>query len=171
MTGSWRSLDFVSPDTPITLDNCAQEPLHFAGAIQPVGVMLVADAADVVVAATRNADDELGRGRVLGQRVGDLIGVESASVDPDAPPVIELASGSAEVVAHRNVDGRWIVELCLLPEGAGQHHPVPMIVETFDAVQDEATVVDLMQRVVERVRSIFEFDRVWAYRFAEDGHG
>lgn len=40
---------WLSPGEPVSLDNCAREPIHVPGSIQPRGVMLVVSEPDLVV--------------------------------------------------------------------------------------------------------------------------
>ena len=41
--------DLVPAGTPIDLDNCAREPIHIPGSIQPRGVLAVVDEHDFTV--------------------------------------------------------------------------------------------------------------------------
>lgn len=168
---TWRSRDFLAPGTPITLDNCDREPLHFAGAIQPAGLLLVVDDQGIVEAASINAGAELATGAVLGRSLSGLTGVEFDEIDRVDPPVIELASGPAELVAHINIEGRRVVEACLLPEPSADPDSIAALIDAFDIGHEVATVQSLADQMVARVRDIFGFDRVWMYRFAEDDHG
>lgn len=52
----------LTPDTPVDLDNCAREPIHIPGLVQPRGCLLVVRASDLtVVQCSANVAELLGR--------------------------------------------------------------------------------------------------------------
>ena len=71
--------DFVPVGTPIDLDNCAREPIHIPGSIQPRGVLaVVREPVFEVRQVSANIADLLGRpvDAVLGRHLSVLIGAE-----------------------------------------------------------------------------------------------
>ncbi|MCW2993176.1 MAG: multi-sensor signal transduction histidine kinase [Conexibacter sp.] len=177
--------DLLAPGTPIDLENCAREPIHTPGAIQPHGFLLAARAGDmVVVQASANAGELLERpfDVVLGASLGALLGVplvdelarRASDVDvPNLRPLrASVAGRPADAFAYR-ADALLIVE-------------VELVVETgrpsFDAFQDEVTrsltevqdadgIDALLRTAAQTVRRLTSFDRVWVYRFEPDEHG
>ena len=62
MTSGERQHDLVPVGTPIDLDNCAREPIHIPGSIQPRGVLAVVREPDFEVRqVSANVADLLGR--------------------------------------------------------------------------------------------------------------
>lgn len=73
-------LEFLPPGSPIDLDNCAREPIHLPGSIQPKGVLLCARAEDrVMVQRSVNTEALFGPEQLIGRSLDDLLG--SANVD------------------------------------------------------------------------------------------
>lgn len=67
----------LTPDTPVDLDNCAREPIHVPGLVQPRGCLLVVRASDLtVVQCSANVADRLGRSSddLLGATLRDGLG-------------------------------------------------------------------------------------------------
>ena len=80
--------DLVPIDTPIDLDNCAREPIHIPGSIQPRGVLAVVREPDFEVRqVSANVADLLGRpvDAVLGRHLSALIGAEQAARSSTRP--------------------------------------------------------------------------------------
>ncbi len=74
--------DLVPVGTPIDLDNCAREPIHVPGSIQPRGVLAVVHEPGFEVRqVSANVADLLGRpvDAVLGRHLSALIGAEQAA--------------------------------------------------------------------------------------------
>jgi two-component system, chemotaxis family, sensor kinase Cph1 len=74
--------DLVPVGTPIDLDNCAREPIHVPGSVQPRGVLAVVREPDFVVRqVSANVADLLGPSvaDVLDKHLSALIGAEQAA--------------------------------------------------------------------------------------------
>lgn len=85
----------LAPDEPVDLDNCAREPIHIPGSVQPRGVLLVVHD-DVVVQVTANVAELLGRGvdDVLGHPLGEVLGTAAAAA------VVAHAAAPGDVRDH-----------------------------------------------------------------------
>ncbi len=83
MTDSEKPVgEFVPVGTPIDLDNCAREPIHIAGSIQPRGVLaVVREPGFEVVQVSADVAELLGRSvdAVLGRHLSALIGADQAA--------------------------------------------------------------------------------------------
>ena len=105
---------------PLTLDNCASEPIHTPGHTQPHGTLFAFDRDSVLRYRSANAVSLLGENipalgdpltalHFLGdESFHDLIATVRASADGDAiPHAIEMhsAQDSFHVVAHRTESG------------------------------------------------------------------
>ena len=74
-------IDFLASDAPVDLDNCAREPIHVPGSIQPRGVLLVVSDPDhVVEQASENLEQLTGVPwrQALGRPLADVLGVAAA---------------------------------------------------------------------------------------------
>ncbi|PWQ89164.1 hypothetical protein DKX15_15470, partial [Enterococcus faecium] len=68
--------------TPIDLDNCAREPIHIPGSIQPRGVLVVVGEPDFDIRQiSATVGEMLGRPaeEVLGQHLSVLMGPDQAA--------------------------------------------------------------------------------------------
>ncbi|MET0333989.1 MAG: ATP-binding protein [Rhizobacter sp.] len=181
--------DFVDPSQTTTLDNCAREPIHIPGSIQPHGALLAFDRLGQLRFASANASELLGMtlqfGRAL--RTSDLgaqVSVHAllhrtmaqAALMPDAdlPPVsqeAEIGGLMFDVVVHahkgltiaeferRAVDNDQLSRFALIAYGA------------MDNLRRQRSVDDLLAVAAQAVRSLTGFDRVMAYRFRHDDSG
>ena len=73
--------DLLPPGTPIDLDNCAREPIHVPGSVQPRGALLVVDETRwELVQASANLPELLGVEvtAALGRPLPELLGAEAA---------------------------------------------------------------------------------------------
>ncbi|MDO8149908.1 SpoIIE family protein phosphatase [Isoptericola sp. b408] len=189
---------FLAPDETVDLDNCAREPIHIPGRIQPRGVLLALRTDDAVVTqCSANVADLLGveldavLGAPFAAAVGDqaadrLLGHVASVDDPRLRNPIEIeievrgASRSFEAVLHH------------APGSATTDRPAVLVVElepfsghvsltytsTFEPVRDALTELDrasslqeLYDIAVRRVRELTGFDRVMLYRFDASYNG
>ena len=182
---------FVPVGTPIDLDNCAREPIHIPGSIQPRGVLAVVDEPDFTVRqVSANTGDLLGRPveSVLGSYLGGLVGDEQAARLRKAASTfgdlhqrnpIELAidvGGATEIfdaILHRAPGGSLVVEL----EIAYGERPFSFP-NTYQAVRlsvedlnRASTLEALYDTAAKAVRELTGFDRVMVYRYDRDYNG
>ena len=160
------------------LTACDREPIHIPGAIQPHGLLLVADADSFTVIA--GAGDIEGRlaadwlGVPLASLVGQLI-LDAMSSAGDAMSVADMAvDGTTErfsVAIHRSKE-RWLVELepmATEPAGAGT------VLGWLDAAAAGFERANDLQALCDRAavafRALTGFDRVMIYRFLDDEAG
>jgi light-regulated signal transduction histidine kinase (bacteriophytochrome) len=107
---------------PVTLDNCADEPIHIPGSIQPHGALLAFDMAGLLLAWSDNAAQLLGLTLALGTPLAQLplrAEVQAAATDcvdsmedGEAPAIaLEVAIGPLrfDCIVHA-YQGRLIVE-------------------------------------------------------------
>lgn len=184
----------LSPDVPVDLDNCAREPIHIPGRVQPRGCLLAVRADDlVVVQCSTNVAEHLGHGaeELLGAPLAAAIGAVGAqrvARHLDAAPrlqgrnpllvEIETAGRTVEMdaILHRPPaagDAILVIEL----EPADGPRPLTFA-NTYEAVRD--AVVDLnsassldaiFDLAASHVRHLTGFDRVMIYQFDDDYNG
>ncbi len=182
-------------DGPVTshnvdLSNCDREQIQFAGAVQPHGCMLVVDEPSLrILQASTNAGAILGvaadvvrRGTLealLGRRLRDF-GARLQRERLDNGPVHfacltadETASKRAlNMFAHR-ASGVLILEFEVIPADAER----PMLElyselrATIAQLQATSSLQAFFDLAVAQIRHFTGFERVMAYKFAEDGSG
>ncbi|HEY0189769.1 MAG TPA: hypothetical protein VGC42_01525 [Kofleriaceae bacterium] len=116
--------NFIDAREPVTLDNCAREPIHIPGSIQPHGLLFACRGADLRIhQVSANLASWLGvePAAVLGLPLGGLLGAGSAEqiLDANQRSVLRESSplriatargGSFDAMMHRSGDD-VIVEL------------------------------------------------------------
>lgn len=171
---------------PVTLDNCASEPIHIPGAIQPHGVFFACRLPDlVVVQVSQNVTSFFGHGpqAVLGRPLHEMFDGPSGSAlealvrEEDlrsANPfrLIGLDEAVFDAVAHRS-GGAFVVEVEPGPRGRtaqiGSFDPrLRSIVMRLHGAHD---VASLCRVAAEEVRRLTGFDRVMVYRFDAEWNG
>jgi len=185
----------------VDLSNCAREPIHVPGAIQPHGVLLALseDARDVLVASAnagrllRNEDALEGGVADAGAqdgarpdargRLADLIGTDAAARVAAAleqgqlrgvnPLRIEVPSaGEWDGILHRSPAGP-ILEL--EPASGGDPRSVGdlygRVRQALERIQGAASLDELHAALAEEVHALTGMDRVMVYRFDPDWNG
>lgn len=177
--------------TPIDLENCAREPIHIPGSVQPRGVLAVVHEPDFTVRhVSANVEHLLGRAAVdvLGRHLSALIG------DGQAASLIQAVSTFSDLrqrnplecivdvggfrrvfdaILHRVPGGLLLVEL----EIAFGERPFSFP-NTYQAVRVSveelnraSSLAELYEVTVRAVRELTGFDRVMVYRYDEDYNG
>ena len=177
------------------LTNCERELIHFAGSVQPHGLLLTLTVPELhVQQASANTVRLLGVDvhQVVGMPLAALGGTGAAAVAlllatrdlaQPAPLQCTLATAgsvrSFEGSVHRHPGGGLIVELeplaadALMVASAQVPHEVLMrsvsaAVKRFSAASTIGTLADA---VVQCVHDLTGYDRVMVYKFDPDGHG
>ncbi|GAA4722758.1 hypothetical protein GCM10023216_10110 [Isoptericola chiayiensis] len=189
---------FLAPGEAVDLDNCAREPIHIPGRIQPRGLLLALRTDDAVVTqCSENVADVLGTGPdgVLGAPLGHVIGTDAARTLLDHVAAVDDPRLRNPVEVTIPVGGtaeRFEAVLHHAPGSATATRPAVLVVElepfsghaalsytsTYEPVRDALTQLDratslqeLYDVAVERVRELTGFDRVMLYRFDADYNG
>jgi two-component system, chemotaxis family, sensor kinase Cph1 len=192
LAGEGQQIDDLVPvGTPIDLDNCAREPIHVPGSIQPRGVLaVVQEPAFEVRQVSVNVDELLGRpvDAVLGQHLSALIGHQQAArIEQVASNfgslrqrnplecVIDVAGQprAFDAILHREPGGVLLVEL----EIAYGERPFSFP-NTYQAVRGAveelnraSTLTELYATAARAVRDLTGFDRVMVYRYDDEYNG
>ncbi|MBK5438764.1 GAF domain-containing protein [Pseudomonas sp. TH32] len=166
-------------DTP--LDDCASEPIHIPGSIQPHGLLLtLSEPALEVLQASSNLSVALGLDaeRVSGQALASVLGSKAAAkviqaladldADEDELHQLTLEGYAYDILLHRH-QGLLVLEL----ERAMtvQHSAVGQLGRTLRRLQSAKTLDGLYQTSVTEIRALTGYDRVTLYRFEQEGHG
>ncbi|MEM7397684.1 MAG: ATP-binding protein [Pseudomonadota bacterium] len=172
----------------VDFSNCDRELVQYPGAIQPHGAMLIVDETDyVILQASANSIDVLGieAEDLLGQTIADVLGegagqffdrIERMPLEKTPVHVLrEFFAGSARganIFAHRCREG-LVLELELIEDDAAgiSGNLYTEVRETTSLLQATANLQEFFDLAVERIRDFSGYDRVMAYKFAEDGSG
>jgi chemotaxis family two-component system sensor kinase Cph1 len=169
---------------PVTLDNCADEPIHLPGTIQMHGAMLVFSRAGLLETWSANVFPLLSLPVHQGAAVQELPLPEAVRLMIDSfvadivvgepVPMVEavtIAGREFDCVVHargahvivefesRDVSLDMIGAFALKAHGA------------LDRLKRQGSITALLQMATEQVRQITGFDRVMGYRFSQDGSG
>lgn len=173
--------------TPVTLDNCASEPIHIPGHIQPHGALLGFSPGGQLAYISATAADVLGVGvPALGQRMAAHDFADAGDVSqsisrvlsdhaPDGPLAIhaevQLGGSGFDLIIHRSGD-TVVAEFEKQPARApGLGNFAILAHRGMDRLRRQESIQVLLEVAVDEVRKLTGFDRVMAYRFAPDGSG
>lgn len=165
--------DGAAATDALALTMCDREPIHIPGAIQPHGLLLVADPRNLIVLAGAGDLDATLAPDWLGRTLPDLLGQDLAEIGGLAPGETRIVTPvhGYDVAIHRN-DAYLLAEL----EPAG--NDVRSAVETLgwlDAIsagfERTGTLKVLCERAAVAFRTLTGFDRVMVYRFLDDDAG
>jgi light-regulated signal transduction histidine kinase (bacteriophytochrome) len=168
--------ELATPD----LTGCDREPIHIPGAIQPHGLLLVADAAtQQIVGGAGDLEERLDPHWLSGslplllrQRLDAALA--QAHSAPGVPVMLGAVPGRREAfdaMMHRSGD-HLLVEL---EPRSGQSLPATAVLGRLDTLGTSfERAVDLKQlceRAASAFRDLTGFDRVMIYRFLDDAAG
>lgn len=167
-------------DAAIDLTLCDREPIHIPGAIQPHGLLLIADATTLAVIGGagdiegRLAHAWLGRpiGTLLAQDIAAALASAASAPEIAVPLAIVPGRGEAfDATLHRS-DDRLLIELEPAPPAAT---PAAAVLARLDAAgaafERAADLIGVCERAAALFREITGFERVMIYRFLDDGAG
>jgi len=168
----------------VDLLNCADEPIHLPGSIQPHGALLFLDESGMAEGWSANAPVRLGLDLALGHHfdafglpdaVTELIEetLDTLSDGAGAPLVTAVTLGGTDydcvVHAHQH---RVIIEFEAREESADAVAIFAIKAHSsIDRLRRQKTLDGLLRAAVRQVRDFTGFDRVMAYRFRPDDSG
>ncbi|QVI30462.1 SpoIIE family protein phosphatase [Mycolicibacterium neoaurum] len=181
----------LPPGTVIDLDNCAREPIHIPGSVQPRGVLaVVREPSFEIRQISANVDDLLGRSvdEVLNKDLSALIGIDQANLIRQAaatfgdlrqrnPLELTMEVGGYtrpfDALLHREPGGILLIEI----EMAYGERPFSFP-NTYQAVRNSVEELNradglgpLYDTAARAVRELTGFDRVMVYRYDRDYNG
>ena len=168
------------------LTNCAREPIHIPGSIQPHGAIL-ALAPDTLVVLQAGGDSPglLGRdiATLLGRpasdwlsaehcrHLGGLIAAPGSLARPIQAFLLAHPRGQGMVSATIHLSGGILVMELEPLSGDRTEDSIAHVQGMVRSVQSAETYVAACQAAAEQVRATAGFDRVMVYRFLSDGAG
>jgi chemotaxis family two-component system sensor kinase Cph1 len=181
----------LAPGVAVDLDNCALEPIHIPGSIQPRGYLLALNELDLTVQHVSANTVELSGAdalTLLGGSLADALGAQPAAVIEHAvtnfsdlrarnPLDVTIRVGTEAIefdaILNRLENGLLLVEL----EPANGPRPFSFP-NTYQAVRGTVTELnqaaslgELYDITARAVRELTGFDRVMVYRYDEDYNG
>ena len=179
----------MNNDLPINLEECAREPIHIPGAIQPHGLLFVLSEPGLrILQVSENVERYLGilLDQLLGQELSSFLNPEQVekvrvglkSVDPREHNPIELQLKTR--IDHNLLDGfvHRHDELSYLEVEPGSLENGPSFLNFYKTVSKLTSPSSrsfvsngLVQRGCRRHSEMTGFDRVIVYRFADNHDG
>ncbi len=166
----------------VDLTNCDREPIHFIGAIQPIGFLVALSADWLVTRVSSNAADHLGRSTdaLLGAPFREVISSDAShairnrlallhGVDAvERAFAVQLQDGGAhfDLAIHRV--GQTIVIEAEPSQLPGDLNAAAMVRSMLNRAQEQA---NLLREAARLMQALTGFDRVMIYRFHPDGSG
>ena len=187
----FEEIEFVEVGAPIDLDNCAREPIHIPGSVQPRGVLVVAQEPDLTIAqVSANVADLFERAPedLLGRGIAELVGVQqAAAISRTAagfgdlrernPLEMVIPVGEREVafdaILHRESGGQLLVELELAtgPRPFSFPNTYLAVRGSIAELNRASSLTELYDITARAVRELTGFDRVMVYRYDADYNG
>jgi light-regulated signal transduction histidine kinase (bacteriophytochrome) len=173
-------LSVLAAQTDLAAD-CAREPIHIPGAIQPHGALVVLDPVSLrALHVSQNAQSIVGAPIPQDADVAVALGLDEGlaralrgDLAIGAPPIlrrIQVAGRDLQLLAHRTAQG-VIVEFEPAADADDALEALyPQVMAFVDAIPPD-DIQQLCQAAAERVRAITGFNRVMVYRFDADWHG
>ncbi|WP_338764801.1 ATP-binding protein [Massilia sp. METH4] len=170
-----------SVPAPVGLDNCADEPIHIPGLVQPHGALLAFAPDGKLRAWSANVAELLGFAPVLGTPY-DRLPLAPAVTEQlraclvegaDSPTGIETQGNgnTFDCVVHGN-GTRAIAEFEVRHVAADELAAFALKAHAaIERLRRQRSIEALLHHAVEQVRAITGFDRVMAYRFRHDDSG
>lgn len=168
----------------LTLANCADEPIHIPGSIQPHGVLFAFDPALTLVAWSANCAPLLAVAPALGLPASGL-GLPDAALSLLHDIQSDLQGGAAMPMAVEVVVGGQEYDCIVhahegrvLAEFEHRHQPSDVVASfalkahsAIERLKRQPSVDSLLNIAVTQMRQLTGFDRVMAYRFRHDDSG
>lgn len=166
---------------------CAREPIHLSGAIQPHGYLISCSQPDWVIRhASANVAElfETPVEGVVGSPLLDFLGndvaepiarlaellVPGASPQPTVAANVGVHARMCDIGVHL-ADGLVHLELEPIEPGAARQMPSVLAQSMVANANDAADMPGFFARCAEQVRALSGYDRVMVYRFRHDGAG
>ncbi|MCB4811519.1 GAF domain-containing protein [Methylovorus menthalis] len=167
----------------VNLQNCDQEPIHLAGAIQSYGALLAFDLEGKLHYCSENVADFFGSAPMLGQTLevhhleklngaAGLISEYLASPHNSLVSHIATPDGMFELMLHIAAGDIVVAEVEPVVSSADKHAFFSTYFQQLlNDLRDQTHIESLLQCVTDHYRELTGFDRVMAYRFRADGSG
>ena len=180
----WKTADGEA----LSVDNCDREPIHVPGHIQPFGTLIAGPVslatvehagANLAAFAGVEAAEVLGRGfdAVLPHDAlhdtRNLLSYATAASQRERVGRYDVRGRDCELYAHRSPDGAVVIEIEAVDAGADAtvRSPIEQARLFLARAGSERSIDRMLRTAVVGLRELTGYDRVKAYRYAEDGSG
>jgi diguanylate cyclase (GGDEF)-like protein len=168
------------------LRQCAEEPIHIPGAIQPHGALVALSLPDLTIGfASENLADifPLTAAQALGRHCDELIGeparralaagMDSGRITTNGLFTLSLTRPDGQPQdCHAHLTGGFVLlEFELAAPSDANDAAMESAQSVLRKLQNLQTLGELSNRVVAEVRRLTGYDRVMLYRFDPDNHG
>lgn len=177
----------MNPALERALQDCANEPIHLSGAIQPHGYLISCQLPDWTIrhvsanveTLTGSPPEDMLRHSLREFLTDDLIQAVAETIgfgEPGSPPQ-RAAVGNIGPMANlcdisvHVADGLVHIEVEPQPRSAGERSPTVVAQTMIARVAGSDDIDDFNKRVAEQVRLLTGYDRVMVYRFRHDDSG
>jgi light-regulated signal transduction histidine kinase (bacteriophytochrome) len=162
--------------TPVDLTACDREPIHIPGAVQPHGLLLIAEPQTLSIVAGAGDIEQRLAPDWLGRSLPDVLGIDvagvlaQAAVGPGGTVIGGVVAGH-DLAFHRS--GAYLLaELEPVdPDARGAAETLGWLDATASGFERTGTLKALCERAAVAFRALTGFDRVMVYRFLDDEAG
>lgn len=181
MTAAGPLIDAADEDT--RLAECAREPIHLPGAIQPHGALLVIDPESLeILQVSENTADVLGKvaAELIGTGIGAIVGPDSQvtlravlanGTSSGRNPLAARVQGRDFDVIVRRTDDVVVVEFEPAQVDVGGSGSLPLLHAALQRLAGTTDSAELRTMAAREVRQLTGFDQVMVYHFHPDDHG
>ncbi|GHO45297.1 ATP-binding protein [Ktedonospora formicarum] len=169
----------------VDLNNCAKEPIHIPGSIQPHGVLLALSETDFTIMMVSESVQTLfgiSAQNLLGQPITTILDDEQFALLQRSLEDIEKSHPLSLTIKHIVFDGALhrADNLLVLELDPAEKSDIPRLNEpnfyrvlrtTVATLRTATTIVPLCQSAADEVRRLTGFDRVMIYRFDAEWNG
>lgn len=170
-------------ESVVDLSNCAREPIHIPGRVQPHGVLFALREPDlVVVQVSANVADHTGLAadELLGAAIDGMLERDAGAcrrwlLGPDvrdaSPVSLRIGGRTFDGIAHRH-DGVLILEI-ENGRDADDGHPTDYrpVRLAMGRLQSAPTIAEFCRVAAAEMLALTGFDRVTVYRFDDEWNG
>jgi light-regulated signal transduction histidine kinase (bacteriophytochrome) len=168
----------------VTLETCADEPIHVPGQIQPDGFLLAFDSVGTLIAWSENAVQAVGFAPAMSLSISDLPlpddmkeltlrCMTAGSLGDVLPEALETTFAGREVdcVAH-SYQARVLLEVIWRTHSSDELAAFALAAHrAMIRLKRITATTDLLEATVAEIQKLTGFDRVMAYRFRHDDSG
>ncbi|SEL92153.1 Bacteriophytochrome (light-regulated signal transduction histidine kinase) [Sphingomonas palmae] len=176
MAGDGLAAREVGVAAQLDLTTCDREPIHIPGAVQPHGLLLIAEPQTLTIVAGAGDIEGVLSPDWLGLTLSDVLGIDVAAVleraaaGPGGTVIGGVVHGH-DLAFHRS--GAYLLaELEPVDEHArGAAETLGWLDATASGFERTASLKALCERAAVAFRTLTGFDRVMVYRFLDDEAG
>lgn len=176
----------MQPDAPsVDVTGCDREPIHLLGAIQPFGALFAFSSDWILVHASANTVEAMGRAPedLLGLPAAEFVRTEAlhairarlqwltVSGGAERLFALDLFGQEARYDVAIHMSGETIVVEVERCDGVDRIEAISVVRNMMARLRQAEDHADFLDRAARQVRAVTGYDRVMVYRFLDDGAG